>query len=234
MLFVLGVGSAVGLQSSIVTNLMDIFPKVKNWQMAGICCVGGFLVGLVYVTPGGQWMLNLVDHFGGTFLIFALAILELAGIFWIYGLEQFCWDVEFMLKRKVTPFWRISWFIVTPLLMIVILLYTLAQLENPTFSGKVYPTSSLIAGWCIFAVGISQLFIWGIWIATRKNFGEGKSSCKAKLLFKPDPNWGPKSPKLRQQWITYKEEMLEKRLVKSKDHSKLQRIGWILIGKYDQ
>lgn len=75
MLFVLGVGSAVGLQSSIVTNLLDIFPKVKQWQMAAICCITGFLVGLIYITPGGQWMLNLVDHFGGTFLIFALAIL---------------------------------------------------------------------------------------------------------------------------------------------------------------
>lgn len=43
--------------------------------MAAICCITGFLVGLIYITPGGQWMLNLVDHFGGTFLIFALAIL---------------------------------------------------------------------------------------------------------------------------------------------------------------
>lgn len=49
MLFTLGVGSAVGLQSAIVANLMDIFPKFKNWKMAGICCVIGFLIGLLYV-----------------------------------------------------------------------------------------------------------------------------------------------------------------------------------------
>lgn len=125
MLFVLGVGSAVGLQSSIVTNLMDIFPKVKNWLMAGICCLIGFVIGLIYVTPGGQWMLNLVDHFGGTFLIFALAIVELTGIVWIYGLENFCWDLEFMLNRKVTAFWRITWFLVTPIMMISIFLYSM-------------------------------------------------------------------------------------------------------------
>lgn len=131
MLFVLGVGSAVGLQSSIVTNLMDVFPKAKNWQMAGICSLGGFLVGLIYVTPGGQWMLNLVDHFGGTFLVFFLAILELVGIFWIYGVENFCWDIEFMLNRKVTAFWRISWFLITPLMMIAIFLYSMGKYENP-------------------------------------------------------------------------------------------------------
>ena len=88
MLFVLGVGSAVGLQSSIVTNLMDISPKTKQWKMAGICSLLGFLIGLIYITPGGQYMLQLVDYFGGTFLIFALAIFELVGIFWIYCLEN--------------------------------------------------------------------------------------------------------------------------------------------------
>ena len=123
MLFVLGVGSAVGLQSSIVTNLMDISPKTKQWKMAGICSILGFLIGLIYITPGGQYMLQLVDYFGGTFLIFALAIFELVGIFWIYGIENFCWDLEFMLKRPVTPFWRLSWFILTPAIMITILIY---------------------------------------------------------------------------------------------------------------
>lgn len=30
-------------------------------------------------------MLNLVDYFGGTMLIFALAQFEMVAIFWIYG-----------------------------------------------------------------------------------------------------------------------------------------------------
>jgi len=59
MLFTLGVGSAVGLQSAINSNLKDIFPKCKSWLMAAITCSIGFLIGLVYVTPGGQWILNL-------------------------------------------------------------------------------------------------------------------------------------------------------------------------------
>lgn len=232
MLFVLGVGSAVGLQGSIVTNLLDIFPRFKQWQMAGICSIIGFLVGLIYVTPGGQWMLQLVDFFGGTFLIFALAIMQLVGIFWIYGIESFCWDVEFMLNRKVTPFWRISWFLITPGLMIIIFFYFLATLKNPTFIGLAFPTSSLVAGWLIFVVGIAQIFIWGLWIASREDFDDGKSSSKLKRLFKPDPNWGPKSPKIRKEWISFKAEKLEKRRVQSMEHSKLKKITWILFGKY--
>jgi solute carrier family 6 (neurotransmitter transporter, glycine) member 5/9 len=101
----------------------------------------GCLIGLVYVTPGGQFVLNLVDHFGGTFLIFALAILEVVGIFWIYGLENFCLDLEFMTKRKVTAFWRIAWTTVTPGLMIIIFIYTMVKLENPRYMDKEYPFS---------------------------------------------------------------------------------------------
>lgn len=231
MLFVLGVGSAVGLQSSIVTNFMDIFPKAKNWQVAGICSTLGFLVGLIYVTPGGQWMLNLVDHFGGTFLIFALAICELVGIFWIYGIENFCWDMEFMLNRKISPFWRISWFVVTPVMMIVIFIYSMIKFENPTYMSKEYPTSGYIAGWAIFIVGMAQIIIWGIYLASRNHDAPNKKSA-TKSLFKLDPEWGPKSPKIRKEWILYKAEMMEKRKVQALGHSKLKQIVWVLLGKY--
>jgi hypothetical protein len=65
------------------------------------------------VTPGGQAILNLVDFFGGGFIIFALgkpifffieslvlqsadpfcsvsAIIEVLALAWIYGMNRFC------------------------------------------------------------------------------------------------------------------------------------------------
>lgn len=231
MMTVLSVGSLVGLHSSIVTNLMDIFPNVKYWKMAGITSTCGFLAGLVYVTPGGQWVLNLVDHFGATFLVFALAIMQLLGVFWIYGLENFCWDLEFMSNRKVTPYWRISWFIVTPIIMLVIFIYNMVVLENPTYMSKPFPTSSLIAGWFIFSLGVSQILIWALWIATREDFPKEGGS-KFKALFKPNPEWGPKSLKTREAWISYKAEKLEDRKMQANGHSKLKQLGFILLRKY--
>lgn len=32
-------------------------------------------------------MLNLVDHFGGTLIVFPLAIAEVIAIFWVYGMS---------------------------------------------------------------------------------------------------------------------------------------------------
>ena len=85
MMFVLGIGSVVALQNVVVTVICDQFRSLRYWCVAAVTCVMGFAFGLIYVTPGGQWMLNLVDYFGGTLLIFALALFELGAIFWVYG-----------------------------------------------------------------------------------------------------------------------------------------------------
>lgn len=51
MLFVLGIGSIVALQSTIVTIICDQFKGWKYWKVALTTSVCGFLMGLVYVTP---------------------------------------------------------------------------------------------------------------------------------------------------------------------------------------
>lgn len=84
-------------------------------------------------------MLNLVDHFGGTFLIFVLAIGELVGIMWIYGLENLCNDVEFMIQRRPGWYWRVCWLVITPLFMIFVFIYSMATLKPLEYAGKLYP-----------------------------------------------------------------------------------------------
>lgn len=91
-------------------------------------------------------MLNLVDYFGGTFLIFVLAIIELVGIMWIYGCQHLCNDVHFMIDRRPGFFWRLCWMIVTPLFMIFVFIYSMATLEPLLYSKMEYPTSGYSKG----------------------------------------------------------------------------------------
>ena len=49
-------------------------------MITGIICVIGFCIGIVYVTPGGQAILSLVDYFGGGFIIFVIAIIEVIAV----------------------------------------------------------------------------------------------------------------------------------------------------------
>jgi len=51
MMFVLGVGSAVGMTTGIIMVINEQFPKIKTWQIVVPTCLLGFLIGTVYVTP---------------------------------------------------------------------------------------------------------------------------------------------------------------------------------------
>ncbi|XP_058457070.1 sodium-dependent nutrient amino acid transporter 1-like isoform X2 [Malaya genurostris] len=204
MLFVLGIGSNVAMTSCVMTVIRDQFPKVKNWQAAGTIAVCGVGLGSVYVTPGGQYILTLVDHFGASFIALVLAIAELIAIGWIYGTERFCKDVEFMLGRRPSLYWRLCWRWITPILMFAILVYNLVTLEPLTYQGYIYPSAVYALGWCITAFGLLQLPIWGCYAIFKQ---EGKTlSEKISNAFRPLPKWGPMEPQLNQEYKKFVNE----------------------------
>lgn len=139
MLFVLGIGSIAGMSGSIITAITD---QYNHWNNKYVVCgtaVVGFLVGLIYLTPGGQFLLNLFDFYGASFIAFFLAIGELIAIGWIYGTKRFCQDIDFMLGIKTGVLWRLCWSFITPLFMTCILGYTIVTLEPITYNGVAYP-----------------------------------------------------------------------------------------------
>ncbi|CAH2037457.1 unnamed protein product, partial [Iphiclides podalirius] len=205
MMSVLGVGSAVALLSTINTVMLDSFPRIPTIIMSAICCSGGFLVGLVYVTPGGQYILEIVDYYGGTFLVLFCAIAEIIGVFWIYGLENFCLDIEFMLGIKTSIYWRFCWGVITPSMMIVVFIYALASYEALVFGGYYYyPTAGYVAGYLILFVGIAFVPI-GI-IATMYKNKTGIFIETLKQSFRAKASWGPRSMTTRNEWRLFKQD----------------------------
>ncbi|XP_017064193.1 sodium-dependent nutrient amino acid transporter 1 [Drosophila eugracilis] len=209
MLFVLGIGSIVALQSTIVTIICDQFKDWKYWKVALTTSVCGFLMGLVYVTPGGQWILTLVDFYGGTYVVFILAIFELAGIVWVYGLQNFCDDIEFMCNRRVSWYWRACWSVFTPVMMIIIFIYSMATIEPIKYSELYFPEAANVAGWLLFAIGAAQFPLWGLWYISRHQQGTLWQSFKASL--KPSDRWGPANPDIRREWVIFKNQKAAER-----------------------
>ncbi|XP_050080321.1 sodium-dependent nutrient amino acid transporter 1-like isoform X1 [Anopheles maculipalpis] len=192
MLFVLGIGSNVAMTSCVMTVIKDQFPRVRNWQAATIIAVCGVLLGSIYVTPGGQYVLKLVDYYGASSIALVLAIAELIAIGWVYGVDRLCKDTEFMLGHRPNLYWRLCWRWITPLLMFVILIYNLVTLEPLMYKQYVYPTIAYDIGWCIFAFGLLQLPIWAAY-AVYKQSGKSLNE-KIKDAFKPTAAWGPLDP----------------------------------------
>ena len=85
-------------------------------------------------TRAGLYILTLFDDFGGSYgnfsmlrtldLFFFVALLvisvvEMVSICYIYGLDNFCSDIQIMIKKPVGMFWRICWKFVSPTLLTV-------------------------------------------------------------------------------------------------------------------
>ncbi|XP_043260673.1 sodium-dependent nutrient amino acid transporter 1-like isoform X2 [Colletes gigas] len=221
MLFVLGIGTTVAFTNVIVSIIKDKFPEVPNWKISAGVTSCGFLIGIVYCTQGGQYVLNLVDYFGGTFIIVFLASFEVIGISWVYGIDNFLDDVEFMVGTRPSFYWRTCWCFLTPLTLFSILLYFLYGLTPLTYNGEYYPTSAYVAGWVLLALGVIQF---PLWIVVTRIQNKHKNALD---IFKPSSNWGPKDPNKYKEWKDFKDA---KRISRMNLSKKRLRIVELLIG----
>jgi len=203
MLYVLGAGSAVALLGAVITIIGDDFPNLKYLWVVAVTCVLGFVGGLVYITPGGQYILALVDYYGANFPVFILGTFEIVGFAWVYGVNNICDDLEFMLGKKMGIYWRICWGFVTPVLMIVILIYSLATMEPEEYNDQPFPTGAYVAGWILFAIGVSQLPLWALIVMYRKRGGSFLETIKASFL--RSDLWRPQNNALYKEWKDFKE-----------------------------
>merc|ERR1712152_33358 len=152
MLITLGLGSAIGLLSSVTTTLTDSFPTIDKKTIIKLCCAVGFAIGVFYVTPGGMLMLDMVDHYGGTMLILGLASLEIIGIAWVYGTNVVTRDFNLMFETKLSVYWRFCWGVLCPLLLPTLFIYLVFVFSScrSIFSSPSPPTSRARGSWCAF------------------------------------------------------------------------------------
>ncbi|EDO64444.1 AGAP010859-PA, partial [Anopheles gambiae str. PEST] len=105
MLFLLGIGTLIGIVTSVITAIHDQRPDIARWKIVISVGLAGFCIGLVYITPGGLIILELLDYYGATLVTITLAVFELLTFAWIYGVNRVCKDIEFMLGIKTGLFW---------------------------------------------------------------------------------------------------------------------------------
>ncbi|XP_069985298.1 sodium-dependent nutrient amino acid transporter 1 isoform X2 [Penaeus vannamei] len=204
MLFTLGVGSASALTGCIITIICDEFPSFKRWIVTLAVCVVGLLLGLFYVTPQGQYILTLIDHYGAGFIIFILAITEVAAVQWVYGIKNFCRDIEFMLQRKTGIYWKFCWAFLIPVLLAFIFIYGQYKAKPLQASGYVFGPGANAFGICIAVFACLLIPIFFVVEVVRRR-DEADSLLEAvRSAFRPNADWCPKDAILRREYQEFK------------------------------
>lgn len=200
MLFILGLDSEFALLENVLTSISDEFPILRRYKMifcitSGIVC---FFLGLPCVTRGGQYVLELMDKYGGGIAIVLVAVMENVAIMWIYGVDRFCDDIKFMLGKRPNIYWRATWTFTAPLILAMVFIYSLIKHKPIKYGDYDYPDWADGIGWFLALLSIMQIPAWAIYIVLKQ---DGKDlKMKFKQALKPSEEWGPADEELKDDW----------------------------------
>uniref|UniRef100_A0AAX7T2D0 Transporter n=1 Tax=Astatotilapia calliptera TaxID=8154 RepID=A0AAX7T2D0_ASTCA len=191
MLLTLGLDTMFATIETIVTSVSDEYPKYLRKHkpiFTLVCCVSFFILGFPMITESGMYMLQLVDTFAASYSLVIIAIFELVGISYLYGLQRFCEDIEMMIGFQPNRFWRLCWAFVTPTILTGILGLSLYQWKVMTYEDYTYPTWSMVMGWLMVICSV----IWiPIMFVIKMHLAPGTIIEVIILVCSPQPDWGP-------------------------------------------
>ncbi|XP_056393946.1 sodium- and chloride-dependent neutral and basic amino acid transporter B(0+)-like [Hyla sarda] len=202
MLLTLGLDSQFATIETVTTAIQDAFPKAMKKMRIPLTlalCVLLFLLGIPCVTQAGIYWVILIDFFCGGWTVLFAAIFELVALIWIYGGNRVIMDIEMMIGKKPWIFWlwwRACWYFVSPVLLAVILIWSLLTFVPPENNGVLYPKWGLTLGFlmvifCLIWIPIMA----GVKIIQSKgNILQRIASC-----CRPTDTWGPALPKNRNE-----------------------------------
>ncbi|XP_062855388.1 sodium-dependent neutral amino acid transporter B(0)AT1-like [Trichomycterus rosablanca] len=130
MLFCLGLSTMFGSIEGVVVPLQDLNIFPKSWPkevLTGIVCLGSFAVALIFTQRSGEYWLALFDGFAGSIPLLIIAFCEMIAVAYIYGIDRFNEDIEFMIGHKPNFFWQATWRVISPLIVLVIFVFYLVS-----------------------------------------------------------------------------------------------------------
>lgn len=170
MVVLLGLDSQFVCVESLVTALVDMYPRVfrkKNRREVLILIVSviSFFIGLIMLTEGGMYVFQLFDYYAasGMCLLF-VAIFESLCVAWVYGAGRFYDNIEDMIGYKPWPLIKYCWLFFTPAVCLATFLFSLIKYTPLTYNKKyTYPWWGDALGWLLALSSMICIPAWSIY-----------------------------------------------------------------------
>ncbi|KAK0043211.1 sodium- and chloride-dependent glycine transporter 1 [Biomphalaria pfeifferi] len=145
MLCILGFSTQFSAAETIMTSIIDEFPKFFNTRKRQTIfriavCLMGFILGIPMVTQGGSHLLNLVDEAVLGFPLLLIGLFEYIVIIYLYGFNKFSQDINAMLGRNPFIYFKATWIVISPVLLLAVVVFKAYQMEDfhPGWVGLLY------------------------------------------------------------------------------------------------
>lgn len=200
MLFTLGLDSEFALLETVITGFSDEWPRIfrdhKAW-MCGALSVSCFLLALPCTCQAGSLVTDMLDTYGGGFVVLFIAFTECMALMWVYGFWNFSKDCKLMLGFEPNWYWLFTWAIASPILLLFLFIYSLAD-YTPMDSIPVWGDG---IGWIFAAIIMLTIVFYPVITLVSSMTGKNKLSFKAAAwrLIRPESSWGPADKSLQFQ-----------------------------------
>ncbi|XP_075868224.1 sodium-dependent neutral amino acid transporter B(0)AT1-like [Nelusetta ayraudi] len=154
MLLCLGISTLIGNIEGVVVPLKDLNILPKSWPqeaLTGVTCLIGFIISLLFAQRSGLYWVTLFDSYAGSIPLLIIGFFEMTAVVYLYGIDRFNKDIEFMVGRKPNIFWQVTWRFISPLIVLVILVFYLVTevQETPMYlvwdpQSKEFPSLSSV------------------------------------------------------------------------------------------
>lgn len=127
LLFLLGLTSAVAIIEPFVSSIVEKFNFSRSRALRYICIIGIF-TSLVFATGMGYYLISVVLEFLMKFAILLAVLLELVVIAWVYGADRLVETINEGTSIKVDTFWIFFIKYISPIILIVLIIFGLYEL----------------------------------------------------------------------------------------------------------
>ena len=147
-----GLTSSISLIEAVAAPFIDKFGWARN-KTVTIICIIGIIIGVVYSSGAGLYILDIVDNFINNYGIVVVGLLEVLLIGWIASPEIIREHTNSISYFRIGKWWNICVKFVTPAILIYMLVQSLITEIKTPYGG--YEASALFAyGWSIIGFGI--------------------------------------------------------------------------------
>ncbi|XP_057303953.1 sodium-dependent neutral amino acid transporter B(0)AT2-like isoform X2 [Hydractinia symbiolongicarpus] len=135
LLVALGTDSMFGMIEVIVSALrMNVrLRKMAKAIPLFLVCAPLFLIGFTMTTRAGSYVMDIILVYGTDFPLLIVAVCEVMALSYIYGVNKFTKKLEKTNKQKLQGFFKISWRIISPVIIICVVglrIYTYISTQN--------------------------------------------------------------------------------------------------------
>ncbi|GFS02000.1 sodium- and chloride-dependent taurine transporter-like [Elysia marginata] len=170
MIILLGLDSQFVGVEGFVTACVDMYPRFlrRNHNreiFIAFVCIICFCIGLSMVTEGGMYVFQLFDYYAASRILMVVATIECLVVAYVYGIERFLDNLQFMFGFQGNTFNKIFrkvvkafWTVLSPTYTMAIFILGCVSYSELTYKRKnflyKYPSWAIGVGWMLALISV--------------------------------------------------------------------------------